>query len=132
MDQTSGSITKVPFLVFPGPWTALPHIGMSHMDSAAILAALDVGCPAVKPPMANLVAEPTFFPEWALLVTVVSSICPALTTVPGSVLCSSSKRSRGWILISEGSRVRVSYVSVNPACRVSKWTESQCMDEVRQ
>ena len=68
----------------------LPHMGMSYMDPAAMLAALDVGHPAIEPPMANLVAEPAFFPEWALPIAVVSSICPALTTVPGSAHCDSA------------------------------------------
>ena len=60
---------------------------MSHMDPTVMLAALDVGHPAVEPPVADLVAEPAFFPEWALPIAVVSSICLALTTVPGSAHC---------------------------------------------
>ena len=40
------------------------------------------------------------------------------------LLRSSPKRSRSRILVSKGYRVRVSHVSVNPSCRVSKWTES--------
>ena len=63
---------------------------MSHMDPAVMLAALDVGRPAVEPPVADLVAEPAFFPEWALPIAVVSSICLALTTVPGSAHCDST------------------------------------------
>ena len=60
------------------------------MDPAAMLAALDVGCPAIEPPVTNFVAEPAFFPEWALPITVISSICLALTTVPGSAHCDST------------------------------------------
>ena len=51
----------------------------------------------------------------------------------------SSRHSRSRILVSKGYLVRVSHVSVNPACRVSKWTESRSfsvtewdMGEVRQ
>ena len=40
------------------------------------------------------------------------------------MLRSSPKRSQSRILVSEGYLVRVSHVSVNPSCRVSKWTES--------
>ena len=40
------------------------------------------------------------------------------------VLRSSPKRSQSRILVSEGYLVRVSHVSVNPSCHVSKWTES--------
>ena len=36
------------------------------------------------------------------------------------MLRSSPKRSQGRILMSQGYRVRVSHVSVNPSCRVSK------------
>ena len=43
-------------------------------------------------------------------------------TIPDEVLRSSPKRSRCWILVSEGYLVRVGHVSVNPSCRVSKWT----------
>ena len=40
------------------------------------------------------------------------------------LLRSSPKRSRSQIFVSQGYRVRVSHVSVNPSCRVSKWTRS--------
>ena len=39
------------------------------------------------------------------------------------LLRSSPKRSRSRIFVSEGYLVRVSHVSVNPSCRVSKWTK---------
>ena len=63
---------------------------MSHMDPAVMLATLNVGRSAIKPPMADLVAESAFFPEWALPITVVSPICSALTAVPGSAHCDSA------------------------------------------
>ena len=40
------------------------------------------------------------------------------------MLRSSPKRGQSRILVSQGYRVRVSHVSVNPSCRVSKWTDS--------
>ena len=40
------------------------------------------------------------------------------------MLHSSSKHSQSRILGSEGYHVRVSHISVNPSCRVSKWTKS--------
>ena len=40
------------------------------------------------------------------------------------LLCPSSRRSRSWILVSKDNCVRVSHVSVNPACHVSKWMKS--------
>ena len=46
------------------------------------------------------------------------------TLISHMVLHSSPKRSRSRILVSKGYRVRVSHISVNPSCRVSKWTES--------
>ena len=58
---------------------------------------------------------------------------------PPTVLRASSRCSRSRILVSEGYHVRVSYVSVNPACHVSKWTKSRSLNvtewnigEVRQ
>ena len=56
-----------------------------------------------------------------------------------TVLCPSSRHSQSQILVSEGYRMMVSHVSVNPACRVSKWMKSQSLSateysvgEVRQ
>ena len=39
----------------------------------------------------------------------------------------SSRHSQSWILVSKDNCVRASHVLVNPACRVSKWTKSQCL-----
>ena len=39
------------------------------------------------------------------------------------LLRSSPKRSQSRILVSQGYRVRVSHISVNPSCRVAKWTK---------
>ena len=58
--------------------------------------------------------------KMALVVQVVIS----KHVLPGQLLRSSPKRSRGRILVSKGYRVRVSHVSVNPSCRVSRWTKS--------
>ena len=41
----------------------------------------------------------------------------------GDLLRSSSKRSRGRILVSKGYHVKASHVSVNPSCRVTEWTK---------
>ena len=46
------------------------------------------------------------------------------TGMDGCLLRSSPKRRRSRILMSKGYRVKVSHVSVNPSCRVSKWTKS--------
>ena len=55
---------------------------MSDVDPAAMLAALDVGRPAVEPPVPFLVAEPALAPGGALLVRVIGCLGAALTAVP--------------------------------------------------
>ena len=55
---------------------------MPDEDPAAMLAALDMGCPAVESPVPLLVAEPALTPSGALLVRVVSCLSAALTAVP--------------------------------------------------
>ena len=40
------------------------------------------------------------------------------------LLCPSSRHSRSRILVSKDIRIRVSHISVNPSCHVSKWTKS--------
>ena len=47
-----------------------------------------------------------------------------LVPVPVLLLCPSSRCSWSRILVSEEYHVRVSHVSVNPACHVSKWMKS--------
>ena len=54
---------------------------MSHMNPTVMLAALDVGHLAIKPPMTDLITEPTFFPEWAFPVAMIRIMGLALTTV---------------------------------------------------
>ena len=70
----------------------------------------------------------------AAAVTVAGAVAAACVAGAGLVLLLRPSSRRGWsrILVSEGYRVRVSHVSVDPACCVSKWTKSRNEGEVRQ
>ena len=82
MGQSSSHISECLLLVFPRPGTPPAHFGVPNMNPAAVLAALDVGHPAVKPPVPLLVTKSTFASSRALLIAVVSVVGAALTAVP--------------------------------------------------
>jgi hypothetical protein len=83
----------------------------------------DVGLGTYEKRNSSVRLELHYYTIYILVSVTMRRICDRITGIR-AMLRSSSKRSQSRILVSKGYRVRVSHVSVNPSCRVSKWTKS--------